>query len=40
MSAEEPTDEQVERETDANVSGSMTLARVALPCLRRQAAAT
>ncbi|WP_371778755.1 SDR family oxidoreductase [Streptosporangium subroseum] len=34
--AEEPTDEQVERQLDTNVLGSMTLARAALPHLRRQ----
>jgi NAD(P)-dependent dehydrogenase (short-subunit alcohol dehydrogenase family) len=33
---EEPTDEQVERQLDTNVLGSMTLARAALPHLRRQ----
>lgn len=34
--AEEPTDEQVERQLDTNILGSMTLARAALPHLRRQ----
>ncbi|WP_327238319.1 SDR family oxidoreductase [Streptomyces sp. NBC_01317] len=34
--AEEPTDEQVERQLDTNVLGSMTLARAALPHLRAQ----
>jgi NAD(P)-dependent dehydrogenase (short-subunit alcohol dehydrogenase family) len=34
--AEEPTDEQVERQLDTNLLGSMTLARAALPHLRRQ----
>jgi NAD(P)-dependent dehydrogenase (short-subunit alcohol dehydrogenase family) len=33
---EEPTDEQVARQLDTNVLGSMTLARAALPYLRRQ----
>lgn len=34
--AEEPTDEQVERQLDTNILGSMTLARAALPHLRSQ----
>jgi NAD(P)-dependent dehydrogenase (short-subunit alcohol dehydrogenase family) len=34
--AEEPTDEQVERQLDTNVLGSMTVARAALPHLRCQ----
>jgi NAD(P)-dependent dehydrogenase (short-subunit alcohol dehydrogenase family) len=34
--AEEPTDEQVMRQLDTNVLGSMTLARAALPHLRAQ----
>jgi NAD(P)-dependent dehydrogenase (short-subunit alcohol dehydrogenase family) len=34
--AEEPTDSQVERQLDTNVLGSMTIARAALPHLRRQ----
>jgi NAD(P)-dependent dehydrogenase (short-subunit alcohol dehydrogenase family) len=34
--AEEPTDGQVERQLDTNVFGSMTLARAALPHMRRQ----
>jgi NAD(P)-dependent dehydrogenase (short-subunit alcohol dehydrogenase family) len=34
--AEEPTDEQVERQLATNVLGSMTVARAALPHLRRQ----
>jgi NAD(P)-dependent dehydrogenase (short-subunit alcohol dehydrogenase family) len=33
---EEPTDEQVARQLDTNVLGSITLARAALPHLRRQ----
>ena len=34
--AEEPTDEQVRRQLDTNLLGSMTLARAALPHLRAQ----
>jgi NAD(P)-dependent dehydrogenase (short-subunit alcohol dehydrogenase family) len=34
--AEEPTDDQVKRQLDTNVLGSMTVARAALPHLRRQ----
>ncbi|WP_329459955.1 SDR family oxidoreductase [Streptomyces sp. NBC_01497] len=34
--AEEPSDEQVRRQLDTNVLGSMTLARAALPYLRGQ----
>lgn len=34
--AEEPTDEQVRRQLDTNVLGSMTVARAALPHLREQ----
>lgn len=34
--AEEPTDEQVARQLDTNVLGSMTVARAALPHLRAQ----
>jgi NAD(P)-dependent dehydrogenase (short-subunit alcohol dehydrogenase family) len=34
--AEEPSDEQVQRQLDTNILGSMTLARAALPHLRRQ----
>jgi NAD(P)-dependent dehydrogenase (short-subunit alcohol dehydrogenase family) len=33
---EEPSDQQVERQLDTNVLGSMTVARAALPHLRRQ----
>jgi NAD(P)-dependent dehydrogenase (short-subunit alcohol dehydrogenase family) len=34
--AEEPTDEQIRRQLDTNILGSMTVARAALPHLREQ----